>query len=91
MWTILVSPTFLNDLSSLPAKTQRRVEQFVFGALPAMTDPGRVGRLEKLKGSRDFYKVRFGDYRVGLRLDGRQRQVHVLRVLHRRDIYRHFP
>jgi len=91
MWTILLSPTFLKDLAALPAKTRGRVDQFVRVVLPSMANPALVGSLEKLQGYRDFYKVRFGDYRLGLRIDEKQRQLHVLRILHRREIYRHFP
>ena len=90
-WTILIVPSFLKDLASLPAKVRGRVERFVFVILPAAANPQSVGKVEKLQGFPDYFKVRIGQYRLGLRLDKVERQVLVLRVLHRREIYRHFP
>lgn len=49
------------------------------------------GRVQKLTGYPDYYKIRFGDYRVGLQLDAATEQITFLRVLHRREIYRRFP
>lgn len=42
-----------------------------------------------MKGYIGFYKIRFGDYRIGLKVEG---DVVILeRTLHRKDIYRYFP
>jgi mRNA interferase RelE/StbE len=90
-WTILTRKSFLKDLNSLPAGIRGRVESLVFDVLPAARDPFQVGKLEKLKGYEGFYKVRFGSYRLGLQVDSIHREIHLLRVMHRRDIYRHFP
>ncbi len=90
-WTIVSATSFLNDMASLPTKARGRVESFVFELLPAAENPIKIGKLQKLKGYKDFYKVRFGDYRLGLQLDSHRKQVHLLRVMHRRNIYRHFP
>lgn len=90
-WQILVRPVFLKDLAGLPTKVRKRVEKFAFEELPNADQPLHLGKLAKLKGYDDFYKVRFGNYRIGLRLDGQRKEAHLLRVMHRRDIYRHFP
>lgn len=48
-----------------------------------------IGKIEKLRGYQNFHKVRFGNYRLGIRLEG---EILILeRVLHRKDIYRYFP
>ncbi|NPA92437.1 MAG: type II toxin-antitoxin system RelE/ParE family toxin, partial [Chloroflexi bacterium] len=36
-----------------------------------------------------FYRIRLGDYRLGLEIEGDT--VVFVRFLHRRDIYRYFP
>ncbi len=90
-WSVITGPDFPKDLDALPARIRQRVKTFVFEGLPAAATPLGLGKLKKLKGHQGFYRVRFGEYRLGLFLDARQRRVHVLRVLHRRDIYRHFP
>lgn len=44
---------------------------------------------EKLKGYQTYYRIRFGNYRVGV---GYEEDVLTFqRVLHRKEIYRYFP
>lgn len=47
------------------------------------------GKIELMKGYPGYYKIRFGDYRVGLHIENDT--VIFERVLHRKEIYRHFP
>jgi mRNA-degrading endonuclease RelE of RelBE toxin-antitoxin system len=48
-----------------------------------------IGNLKKLKGDENAYRIRIGDYRLGIFFDGET--VIFARVLHRKDIYRYFP
>jgi mRNA interferase RelE/StbE len=48
-----------------------------------------VAALKRLRGGGDSYRVRIGDYRVGLAVD--EDVVAFVRVLHRREVYRYFP
>jgi mRNA interferase RelE/StbE len=43
----------------------------------------------KLSGAGAFYRLRIGDYRLGIAVEGDE--VDFVRFLHRRDIYRYFP
>lgn len=45
--------------------------------------------LKKLKGFESYYRIRIGDYRLGLELNGTE--FVFVRCLHRKDIYRYFP
>jgi len=45
--------------------------------------------IKKIKGYDNYYRLRVGDYRLGLKLSGNT--VELIRFLHRRDIYRRFP
>lgn len=46
--------------------------------------------LKKLSGGRGaYYRIRVGDYRLGLEVEGDV--VVFVRCLHRRDMYRYFP
>ena len=48
-----------------------------------------LSNLKKLKGDGDYYRIRVGDYRIGIKLnDG---IVSFVRILHRKEIYRYFP
>ena len=80
---------FLKDLARLPAGVRRKVEFFAFEALPQLDSLGESGKIEKMQGYPGHFKIRFGSYRVGLRL--KDETVYVERVLHRKDIYRYYP
>jgi mRNA interferase RelE/StbE len=45
--------------------------------------------IKKIEGYDNYYRLRVGDYRLGLKLSGDT--VELIRFLHRRDIYRRFP
>jgi mRNA interferase RelE/StbE len=73
-------------------KELKRLDQSV---IPRIVDA--VGHLaenpfpegcRKLKGSRDTYRIRVGDYRVVYEVVGSCLIVEVVRVRHRKDVYR---
>jgi mRNA interferase RelE/StbE len=55
-------------------------------SLDSLTD---LSNVKKLKAEGDYYRVRVGDYRIGLSLN--EDVVTFVRVLHRKEIYRYFP
>lgn len=89
-WRVTYTRTFLKELVSLPAHVQKQVENIVFGD-SILEDPFLGGKTQKLVGYHTYYKIRFGNYRVGLRIDIDTEQIEFQRVLHRREIYRKFP
>jgi mRNA interferase RelE/StbE len=48
-----------------------------------------VENLKKLRGGDRYYRIRIGDYRIGLAVEGNT--VTFVRFLHRSDVYRYFP
>lgn len=48
-----------------------------------------ITNLKKLKGESSYYRIRFGDYRIGIKIE--DDLVIFIRALHRKDIYRYFP
>lgn len=44
-----------------------------------------------MKGAGAYLRIRVGDYRIGLRREEDGYGVVLLRVMHRSEIYRHFP
>jgi len=48
-----------------------------------------IKNIKKLKGSNRFYRIRIGDYRIGLEL--KNETIELVRFLHRKDIYKYFP
>ena len=80
---------FLKELAKVPASPRKEVETFVFEKLPAAKTLSELENLEAMKGYHGFYKVRFGDWRLGLRFE--KDTLSVERILHRKEIYRYFP
>jgi mRNA interferase RelE/StbE len=89
-WQIEYTKRFLKDLAKLPSNVQSRIEAIVFQ--PSLsTNPFGSGHIEKMQGYSDKYKIRMGQYRVGLTIDNETQMLIFERVAHRREIYRIFP
>lgn len=86
---IVYRKRFLKDLASIPSNLRPSIERFVFEELPRADSLQSTGKVEKLKGHTIFFKVRFGDFRVGLSFT--DDTVTLERVLNRKEIYRKFP
>ena len=87
--TVQFRKRFLKDLAQLPSKPRQLIEEFAFQEITRLSSLAQSGNVEQLKGYPGFYKIRFGDYRVGLRVDGDA--IIFERALHRKEIYRFFP
>ncbi len=48
-----------------------------------------VRNIKKLKGEENYYRIRLGDYRLGIKVN--DSVVSFVRILHRKEIYRYFP
>ncbi len=90
MWKVEYTKRFLKELSELPDKVQDRVEAIVFQELK-IENPFSLGYVEKMKGYIDKYKIRVGDYRIGISIESSSKRIICQRVAHRREIYRIFP
>lgn len=72
------------ELQRLPQNVSRRV----FAKIEALADEPRPGGNVKLRGSRDLWRIRSGDYRVIYRVDDDEQIVDIVAVRHRSDAYR---
>ena len=61
----------------------------MFNEIPQSESIYQIGRIEKIKGYSSYFKVRFGVYWIGIRIE--DDTVIFERALHRKDIYRYFP
>ena len=86
---ITVNRKFLKDLTKLPADRRQKIERFVFEEIEQIMSIEEIRGLKKLQGYQTYYRVRFGDYRVGIRFE--DDELVFERVLHRKDIYQYFP
>ncbi|MBA3631753.1 MAG: type II toxin-antitoxin system RelE/ParE family toxin [Acidobacteria bacterium] len=86
---IKLKKRFLKQLANLPKEVRERIEVFVFEQLPNLASIAESGKIEKMQGFDDYFKIRFGSYRVGLKLENDEIIVQI--VMHRKEIYRFFP
>ncbi|MHB8512471.1 MAG: type II toxin-antitoxin system RelE family toxin [Actinomycetota bacterium] len=84
-WELIVAPSAERVLRRLPEKVAAAVAEFVVG--PLIENPKRVGHplQRELEG---LWSARRGPYRIVYEIDEVKRQVHVVRIDHRSDVYR---
>lgn len=86
---VLYQKRFLKQLAQIPSDTRTKIEKFAFEDLPAANSITEMGKIEKMQGYHGFYKVRFGPYRVGIKIEGDNLILKV--VMDRKEIYKFFP
>ena len=71
------------------AELRRRIDRRIaeLEAASKLSDISGIKRLESQGGR--YYRIGVGDYRLGMALEGDT--VVLVRFMHRRDVYRHFP
>lgn len=86
---IRINKKFLKDLTRLPDGERKKIEVFVFHEAQKFHSLKDIQNLRKLKGHKYYYRIRFGEYRVGLSI---KKDVLIFeRILHRKDIYKYYP
>ena len=83
-YRIEISRTAEKQLTKLPQIDQKRV---VNSILALADDPFPKGS-RKLTGYDDMYRIRVGRYRILYSVSGRKLVIIVLKIGHRKDIYR---
>jgi len=82
-YRVLIKPSAVKELERLPAKDRKRVASRITSLA---TDPRPPGA-DKLSGH-EKYRLRQGDYRILYAIDDADVTVLVVKVGHRRDVYR---
>ena len=87
-WTVEISESALRELDKLDPQHARRILKFLNDRIAGSDDPRTVG--QALQGAKlgEFWKYRIGDYRLICKIVDERLIVIVLRIGHRREIYR---
>ena len=81
--------SFLKDVKVLTDKPLKdRIKDAIAQVENARTLQD-IGNLKKLRGGKNYYRIRIGQYRIGIIVEGQT--VSFIRCLHRREIYRYLP
>jgi mRNA interferase RelE/StbE len=87
-WNVELSVEVDRALSKLDVQHAKRILKFLHQRLAKLDDPRSIGKA--LRGPRlgEFWKYRVGDYRLICKIEDNRMIVLVLRVGHRKEIYR---
>jgi mRNA interferase RelE/StbE len=81
---------FLKDLKQLKSSTSyQRIYELAFTTLENINLLEEIPDIKAMRGYNGRYRIRIGDYRIGIEVNGDI--IEVMRVLHRREFYRYFP
>ena len=81
---------FLKDMKQLKSSTSyQHIYKVAFTRLPEINTLEEISDIKPMRGYTGRYRIRIGDYRVGIEVNGDV--IEVMRVLHRREFYRYFP
>ena len=82
-YRVLIKPSAVKELEVVPLKARRKLAAKISG----LADEPRPHGSEKLSGQAR-YRIRQGEYRAVYAIDDGGRTVQVVKVAHRRDVYR---
>ena len=87
-WAVEFDTAAAKELRKLDPQVARRIVSFLRERVAPLDDPRSIG--EALRGDSlgEFWKYRLGDYRVVTRIVDQRLVVMVVRVGHRREVYR---
>ena len=80
---------FNGDMKRIRSSQVRRRVASKIEELEAASSLAEVSGVIRMTGWERHYRIRVGDYRIGIEMDGDVVVLH--RVTHRREFYRHFP
>jgi mRNA interferase RelE/StbE len=81
---------FVKDLKALKGVASfSKIKNIAFEIAPEIETIGQFPNCIKMEGYENYYRIRMGDFRIGLKMEGEK--LVFMRVLHRKDIYRYFP
>jgi mRNA interferase RelE/StbE len=82
-YTVELKPSAQKELEALPDTALRRVVR----KIESLSQTPRPAGCKKLKGHKDHWRVRVGEWRAVYIIDDKTRLVSVTRIAHRREVY----
>jgi mRNA interferase RelE/StbE len=84
-YSLFLKASAAKEIESLPTRAERT--RVVARIRALSTDPRPPGS-EKLAGEPDRYRVRQGRYRIVYSIRDREKRIEIVRVAHRKEVYR---
>lgn len=86
---VIFKTSFLKDLQKIKDHSLGTRVKEVIETVEKASTLQEITNLKQLKGATGYYRIRLGDYRIGLRVEGET--ITLVRFLHRKEAYRYFP
>jgi mRNA interferase RelE/StbE len=86
---IKIDRSFQKDTKRIKDKTVLQKVANTIANVQRARNLDEIKNLQKIKGTTSMYRIRIGDYRIGLLVS--ESSVEFIRFLHRKDIYKYFP
>ena len=86
-YTVKFRSSVEKELRNLQKKDQGRVLR----KIEALADNPYPPKVKKLPGEENYYRIQVGDYRVIYRVEAERLMVRVVKIGHRREVYRRLP
>lgn len=87
---IFIDKSFAKDVDKITDKKLLRNLKKLITKLESSDSLTELPNVKKIKGYDSFYRIRIGNYRLGLEKIGGN-EICLTRLLHRKDIYKYFP
>ncbi len=87
-WLIKVSAGVRKELRKLDPPVAQRIIAFLRDRVQPLDDPRSIGEALQGKKYGEFWKYRVGDMRIIARIEDRELIILVVRVGHRKQVYR---
>ena len=86
---VKIDKSFQKDTRKIKDKLLLNKIAAVISEVQKAENINQIKNLKKLKGSIESYRIKLGDYRIGIIISGSAFEF--IRFLHRKDIYKYFP
>ncbi len=83
-YTVTILPSALGQLAELPRHDQKKIKERIDRLAVDPRPPG----VKNLQGESDLFRLRSGNYRIIYSIEDVRLVVLVIRIGHRRDVYR---
>jgi len=86
---VLFDKSFHKRLVKIKDKAILEKVKHAILSVEAATEIQQVANIKKMEGFKTFYRIRIGDYRIGLEL--KNDTIRLITIANRKDIYKNFP
>ncbi len=83
-YTVALLPSARRELGSLPREVQRQIARHI----DVLASDPRPAGAQMLRGTKRILRLRVGDYRMLFQVEDKARAVLIVKIGHRREVYR---